>query len=247
MTIPNQCLTQEQILTPLRELYRRDLNHRKAIAEYANNFKQRGVFLRNEADFLQKRLSLHNIDFNSKGVSSSRSVSDGNNAPTNHLSYLKTETILLPVKLLTVELVPSTCWFSNVRDHVSRKTWDKLRKMTYKQANYRCEVCGGRGDKWAVECHEIWHYDDPNYIQTLAGLTALCPSCHQVKHIGLAGLRGYGKRAEAHLAKINGWKREQTDAYLETVWDTWHERSSHDWSLDLDWLNRYGIYINPKR
>ncbi len=239
MTIPNFHLTQEQILDPLRELYRRDLNHRKAIAEYANNFKQRGVFLRNEADFLQERLSLHNIDFNSKGVSP--------NAPTNHLSYLKTEMILLPVKLLTVELVPSTCWFSNVRDHVSSKTWDFLRKSTYKQANYRCEVCGGRGDKWAVECHEIWHYDDLSHIQTLSGLTALCPSCHQVKHIGLAGLQGYGERAEAHLAKINGWKREQTDAYLKTVWDTWHERSCHDWSLDLAWLNRYGIHINPKR
>ena len=220
MTIPNLDLTPEQILDPLRELYRQDPKCRKAIAKYANNFKQRGVFLRNEADFLQERLSLHNIDFNGD---------------------------LIPVKILTVELVPSTCWFSNVRDHVSRKTWDFLRKSIYKQANYRCEVCGGRGDKWAVECHEIWHYDDLNYIQTLSGLTALCPSCHQVKHIGLAELRGYGERAKAHLAKINGWKREQTDAYLETVWDTWQERSGHNWSLDLSWLNRYGIYINPKR
>ncbi len=220
MTIPDRCLTQEQILAPLRELYRRDLNHRKAIAEYANNFKQRGVFLRNEADFLQERLSHHNIDFNGD---------------------------LLPVKLLTVELVPSTCWFSNVRDHLPKKTWDFLRKSTYKQANYRCEVCGGRGSRWAVECHEIWHYDDLNHIQTLAGLTALCPSCHQVKHIGLAGLQGYGERAEAHLAKINGWTKEQTAAYLETVWNTWQERSCHDWSLDLSWLNRYGIQINSKR
>ncbi len=69
MTSPHLYLTPEQILEPLRELYRRDPKHRKAIAEYANNFKQRGVFLRNEADFLQERLSLHNIDFNSKGVS----------------------------------------------------------------------------------------------------------------------------------------------------------------------------------
>lgn len=220
MTTPNLYLTQEQILTPLRELYRRDLKHRKAIAEYANNFKQRDVFLRNEADFLKKRLSLHNIDFKSD---------------------------LLPVKLLAVELVPSTCWFSNVRSCVSTKTWDFLRKSTYKQAHYRCEVCGGLAYKWAVECHEIWHYDDPKRIQTLTGLTALCPSCHQVKHIGLAGVQGYGEQAEAHLAKINGWNREQTDAYLKTVWDTWHERSCHNWSLDLDWLNRYGIHINPKR
>ena len=211
--------TQEPILIPLRELYRReDNNHRQLIAEYANNFKQRGVFLRREADFLIERLSLHHI-----------------NSPR------------LPVKLLTVELVPSSCWFSNVRDHVSKSIWDKLRKATYKQANYRCEVCGGRGHKHPVECHEIWHYDDLNYIQTLEGLTALCPSCHQVKHIGLAGLQGHGEKAEAHLAKINGWSRQQTEAYLETVWETWHKRSSHDWHLNFDWLQNHGITISPKR
>ncbi len=211
---------QEQILSPLRELYRQDKIHRKLIAEYANNFKQRGVFLRPEANFLQERLSSCNINLDSK---------------------------LLPVKLLTVELVPSTCWFSNVRDHVAKSTRDKLRKTTYQQAHYQCEVCGGRGNKHPVECHEIWHYDDLKHIQTLKGLTALCPSCHQVKHIGLAGLRGYGKQAEAHLAKINGWSKDETDAYLETVWETWHKRSCHDWSLDISWLNRYGIYIKSKR
>ncbi len=69
---------QEQILVPLRELYRRDTNHRKVIPLYANNYKQRGSFLRYEADFLVERLSIHNID-----------------SPP------------LRVKLLTVELVPT--------------------------------------------------------------------------------------------------------------------------------------------
>lgn len=210
--------TQEQILVPLRELYRRDINHRQTIAEYANNFKQRNVFYRSEVNFLVERLSFHQI----------------NSQP-------------LPVKLLTVELVPSTCWFSNVRDHVSRPIWDKLRKATYKQAQYRCEVCGGRGDRHPVECHEIWHYDDLNHLQTLEGLTALCPSCHQVKHIGLAGLQGYGQQAESHLAKINGWSQGQTDAYLKTVWEIWHQRSRHDWSLDFSWLDRFNIHISSKR
>ncbi len=110
--------------------------------------------------------------------------------------------------------MPQSCWFSNVRDHVSKPTWDKLRKATYQQANYRCEVCGGRGDKHPVECHEIWNYDDINHIQTLFGLTALCPSCHQVKHIGLAGLRGRGEEAEAHLAKVNNWSSEPAQSRL---------------------------------
>lgn len=106
--------SQEQVLMPLRELYRRDIDQRNLIAKYAINFKERGVFLRIEADFLVERLSLRQI-----------------NAPP------------LPVKMLIVELVPSSCWFSNVRDHVPKATWDELRKSTYKQANYRCSLCGG--------------------------------------------------------------------------------------------------------
>ncbi len=214
----NQITKQEQILNPLRELYLKDINHRESIAESAKNFKQNGVFLRSSADFLVERLSVYKIECQS-----------------------------LPVKLLTVELVPSTCWFSNVRDHVSQKIWDKLRRATYKQSNYRCSLCGGRGSKHPVECHEIWHYDDVKHIQTLKGLIALCPDCHRVKHIGLAGLQGEGEQAEAHLAKINGWSQSQTDAYLNSVWSLWHERSCHDWSLDLSWLTSRNITVHPKR
>jgi hypothetical protein len=151
-------------------------------------------------------------------------------------------------KLLTVELVPQTCWFSNVRDHVSQETWNVLRKSTYKRANYRCEVCGDRGQKHPVECHEIWHYDDANKVQKLMGLTALCPSCHQVKHIGLAEIRGQAEAAKKHLAKVNRWTGQQTEAYLAEVWQIWRERSQHPWKLDLSWLEQeFGIKVKQKR
>ena len=38
-----------------------------------------------------------------------------------------------PIKL-TIELVPRTAWFSNVRSMVSREDWDVLRKECYAQA-----------------------------------------------------------------------------------------------------------------
>ena len=58
---------------------------------------------------------------------------------------------------LTIELVPKTAWYKNVRSEVSKDRWDELRKECYRNANYKCEVCGGTGPKWPVECHEIWH------------------------------------------------------------------------------------------
>ena len=68
---------------------------------------------------------------------------------------------------LTIELVPSTAWYSNVRSNVTSSQWDVLRKECYKNAGYKCEVCGGKGPKHPVECHEIWEYNDESFTQTL--------------------------------------------------------------------------------
>ena len=49
--------------------------------------------------------------------------------------------------------------------------------------------------------HEIWHYDDENFVQTLIGLIALCPSCHKSKHYGRAINVGDDKFVRKHLKK----------------------------------------------
>lgn len=42
---------------------------------------------------------------------------------------------------LFVDLIPSSCWFTNVRYCVDPKDWERLRKYVYGRANYKCEVC----------------------------------------------------------------------------------------------------------
>lgn len=61
---------------------------------------------------------------------------------------------------LTVELVPRTSWYSNVRSNVLPGVWDRLRRPVFGRARSRCEICGGRGPAHPVECHEVWEYDD---------------------------------------------------------------------------------------
>ena len=130
---------------------------------------------------------------------------------------------------LRVELVPKTCWFSNIRGQITRTEWDKLRKTSYEKAS-----------------HEIWEYDDDRYIQILKGLISLCPSCHESKHIGLAGLHGRGEIAKNHLSKINSWTSEQTEQYLRLIKKIWLERSKHEWKLDLNWLENQGVNVKLK-
>ncbi len=151
-------------------------------------------------------------------------------------------------KLLTIELVPQTCWFSNVRSIASNKDWNKLKKITSSKANYKCEICGGKGPKWPVECHEIWDFNDSKKLQKLVGLIALCPSCHEVKHIGFANTQGRGKIAAKHLATINKWPNDKVNKYIHEKFQEWKARSKYEWELDIKFLEQYGIvYEAPER
>lgn len=149
-------------------------------------------------------------------------------------------------KLLTIELVPETCWFSNVRSNVKKIDWEKLKTLTFRKASYRCEICNKRGEKWPVECHEIWEYNDIHKIQTLKGLISLCPPCHQVKHIGFANVQGAGEAAALHLSQVNDWDMATTYKYIDEQFLIWQERSKHEWSLDVSWLKDFGITIKDK-
>jgi hypothetical protein len=140
---------------------------------------------------------------------------------------------------LTIELVPRTCWFSNVRSEVSASQWEAIKKHTFLKAMYVCEVCGGEGPRHPVECHEVWHYDDEAHVQTLVRFQALCPKCHQVKHFGLATANGRYAQAVRHLRKVNGWSEDDVKYYLEAVYEQWMRRSSHEWTLDLSYLEQW--------
>jgi len=142
----------------------------------------------------------------------------------------------LPTPKLTVELVPQSQWEFNLRSELRPRDWDKVRKATYAAAGYKCEVCGGVGRKHPVDCHEIWMYNDANHVQSLMGLIALCPSCHEVKHFGLAVHLGNEARARRHLGKVNGWTPAQVEEHLQRAFQTWRERSKSQWSLDISWI-----------
>jgi len=141
--------------------------------------------------------------------------------------------------LLTIELVPKTCHFKNVRSEVTPASWDVLRKEAYRNADYTCEICGGKGSNHPVECHEIWSYDDAAHTQTLTGLIALCPSCHEVKHMGLAKIKGNYERALTHFMKVNKFTRKKAIDEIFSAFAQWAERSEHQWKLDISWLNQH--------
>lgn len=145
---------------------------------------------------------------------------------------------------LTIELVPSTSWYNNVRAVVTKSQWDKLRSAVYSQAYSLCEICGGSGSKHPVECHEVWLYDDKLCIQTLERMIALCPDCHQVKHFGLAEVQGKRDKALKHLMKVNKLTVIEAEDYVKQAFNIWYNRSKNNWTVDISNLADYGIDIS---
>jgi uncharacterized protein DUF5710 len=146
---------------------------------------------------------------------------------------------------LFVDLVPSTCWFTNVRSCVDPGQWDALRSMVYRRAGQRCEICGApRGqDRDCLEAHERWEYDERSSAQTLRRLVALCWSCHRTTHYGFAEVSGTADEAMAHLRAINQWTRAEARAHIEAAYELWARRSAHPWHLDLSILTDAGIRV----
>jgi len=137
---------------------------------------------------------------------------------------------------LTIELVPSTSFYKNVRSILPIKEWDKLRKESYIKAKFKCQICGdvgtNQGYKHKLECHEIWVYQKGG-IQFLKELVSLCPKCHQVKHIGRTIAIGKGKQAFKHIANVNEWDLTTVEAYVGSCFQEHKERSKIKWELNL--------------
>lgn len=142
---------------------------------------------------------------------------------------------------LEIELVPSTAFYSNLRSILTPADWDIVRKLVYKNADYKCEICGGKGEKHPIEAHEVWIYDDVKHTQTLAYVQGICPLCHEAKHIGLAQIRGFGERAKETLMRVNELDKTRVLSYIKEKFTEWHERSRHQWSINIEKITHYGI------
>jgi Domain of unknown function (DUF5710) len=147
---------------------------------------------------------------------------------------------------LYVDLVPASCWFTNVRSCLDQRDWERLRRMVVERASHRCEACGREREpaegRW-LEVHERWLYQEPTAVQVLRRLICLCTDCHTATHMGLAGLRGIAEGAKAHLAVVNKWTVDQVEEHVRAAFELFTKRSRTDWRLDLRILDAAEVRI----
>jgi len=144
--------------------------------------------------------------------------------------------------ILTLELVPASSWGDNLRSRLRPGQWDRVRKRTYQQGRYRCEICGGKGTRHPVEAHEIWSYDDVNHVQRLVGMIALCPTCHMSKHIGRTlsvSAEHVQDRVLAHIMRVNHWSEDLLLRELESAFAVHAQRSQFEWTVDISFIDSW--------
>lgn len=144
-------------------------------------------------------------------------------------------------RILGINVIPSTSWFNNVRSHFSKEDWDRLRRACYRKAGYKCEICGGKGEEWPVECHEVWEFNEKTQIQKLIRLISLCPMCHKCQHPGLAHMQGFGQAVITHYAKVNGISESEARKDYNEANKVWEKRSELEWDLDISVLTKGGV------
>jgi len=136
--------------------------------------------------------------------------------------------------LLKIELIPQPLFGQSLPNTVSRADWDRIRKDTYAQYNYKCGICKKDG---RLECHELWQYDDKNHIQKLTGTIALCNMCHHAKHLGFAqkianeGKLDYDAVID-HYMKVNNCSEPDFYIHKQQAFDLHEKRSKHKWTID---------------
>ncbi|MFI9194126.1 DUF5710 domain-containing protein [Streptomyces californicus] len=149
---------------------------------------------------------------------------------------------------LFVDLVPSSCWFTNVRSCVTPRDWERLRRMITRRAGMRCEACGAvenRAEKRWLEAHERWTFDEQRLTQKLVRLICLCTDCHTVTHFGFAQVRGLGEEALAHLMRVTGMSRRLATEHVDAAFEVWQMRSRRSYALDLSILTEAGVTVVP--
>ncbi|WP_131784091.1 DUF5710 domain-containing protein [Legionella gresilensis] len=141
---------------------------------------------------------------------------------------------------LYVDLVPQSCWFTNVRTCIAKNDWNRLRRYIYNRANYLCECCG---EKAPLEAHERWDFNEGTKIQKLVRVIALCKLCHEVTHMGLAQIRGRGEIAFRHLMKVTKMNELEAQLHIDEAFSLWEKRSQFHWLLDISLITNAGIKL----
>lgn len=135
--------------------------------------------------------------------------------------------------LLAVEMIPQSCRVKSVRQILEAERWHSIAACVKERSGNRCEVCLGRGRRYAVGCHTVFDYDQHAGVQKLTGFVALCPGCAEGRYIHLAEAKGRYEVAYKRLLMVNRWMPEEADRHIARARALYERRCEVAWAQDF--------------
>ena len=132
---------------------------------------------------------------------------------------------------LRPHLVPKPLWGKSAANLLKRADWERIRREALQAAGRVCQVCCDAESGSALNCHELWHYDDEHGTATLVGLRMQCRNCDSAVHMGRAVKRGFGNAAIAQLVKVNVIGPREAKMLYRGAMDEWRRRNKKQWRI----------------
>ena len=105
-------------------------------------------------------------------------------------------------RLLTMPNIPTPLQGPGMQPRTIFGTsqWNKIRKKSYADAGYHCEICGADCSDSIMHCHEVFSIDYKKHTSTFERVVALCPLCH-IKGIHSGRALTMFKKGEPYMSK----------------------------------------------
>ena len=144
---------------------------------------------------------------------------------------------------LSFQLVPETQHYINLRSDIPN--WmlisDEIRK------DCTCSICNKKFDsKKELDAHEVWSYDDINYVQSLVKIIPVCKDCHLSIHIGYANVQGRHDEAFNRYIRINEISQEEAENDYKEAFTVWENRSQHNYKFEPDLITQVENILSIK-
>jgi len=135
---------------------------------------------------------------------------------------------------LKIEPIPISIWGLSLANRLPKEEWDDLRQRVYRDADYRCEICGRNNQ--TLHCHEVWSHDEKKGIQRLVRLECCCELCHDVHHLGRSKevkSKSYVDKLVKHWCTVNKKTRRDFEKYEQEIFALNKRRVNIQWIVKV--------------
>jgi len=148
---------------------------------------------------------------------------------------------------LCVDLMPKTCWWTNLAHLLQPSEWTRLQRLVCTRANNTCETCGKEGLELQPERERHiegrWEYRSASQLQRLVRVLLLCDNCYYSTRMGLARIKDRSESATTHLTKILNQPTKLVTQHIDEAFQVWRDRSLCNWDVDLYILTASGFQL----